>query len=115
MRPHDRGQRAFAASELPGFPMSEAVRVAWDIEGIRAAHEEFIAQWEDDDEAWELAPLTARTVLVADWLALLRIDPRLPRQYMGADWPAPRSFELFTQRHRELAFPAVRDFASLVS
>lgn len=106
---------AFAAAELPGFAMGEAVRVAWDIEGIRRAHEEFIAHWQDDDEAAGLAPLTARTVLVADWLALLRVDPRLPRQFMGADWPAERSFELFTQRHREVAFPSVRDFASLVS
>lgn len=106
---------AFGASELAGFPMSEAVRVAWDIEGIRRAHDEFIAHWQDDDDAAGLAPLTARTLLVADWLALLRVDPRLPQHYMGDDWPADRSFELFTRRHREFAFPAVRDFASLVS
>ena len=106
---------AFGAAELPGFPMGEAVRDAWDIEGIRRAHDEFIAHWQDDEEAAGLAPLTARTLLVADWLALLRVDPRLPRQYMGEDWPAEHSFELFTQRHREFAFPAVRDFASLVS
>ncbi len=105
---------AFSATELDGFPMAEAVRVAWDVERIREAHHEFIAHWEREDAASDLPPLTARTLLVADWLALLRADPRLPRQYMGDDWPADRSFELFTRRHREFAFPAIRDFAALV-
>ena len=105
---------AFSATELDGFPMTEAVRVAWDIERIREAHLEFIAHWEREDAASDLPPVTARTLLVADWLALLRADPRLPRQYMGEDWPADRSAELFTRRHREFAFPAVRDFAGLV-
>lgn len=105
---------AFSAAELDGFPMVETVRLAWDVEAIRTAHHEFIAHWEHDDAASDLPPITARTILVADWLALLRADPRLPRQYMGDDWPADRSFELFTRRHREFAFPAVRDFATLV-
>ncbi|MFE5411097.1 PaaX family transcriptional regulator C-terminal domain-containing protein [Microbacterium sp. NPDC056569] len=106
---------AFTAMELDGFPMAEAVRFAWDVEGIRAAHEEFIAHWEREDAASDLPAVTGRTLLVADWLALLRADPRLPQQYMGADWPADRSFEVFTRRHREFAFPAVRDFAGLVA
>ncbi|WP_345800795.1 PaaX family transcriptional regulator C-terminal domain-containing protein [Microbacterium sp. AZCO] len=105
---------AFSATELDGFPMADAVRMAWDVERIREAHHEFIAHWEREDAAADLAPVTARTLLVADWLALLRADPRLPRQYMGDDWPADRSFELFTRRHREFAFPAVRDFAALI-
>lgn len=105
---------AFSASELDGFPMADVVRVAWDVERIRSAHHEFITHWERDDEAADLSPLTARTLLVADWLGLLRVDPRLPRQYMGRDWPADRSFEVYATRHRELAFPAVREFARLV-
>jgi phenylacetic acid degradation operon negative regulatory protein len=105
---------AFGAHELDGFAMADAVRTAWDIERIRDAHLEFIAHWQRDDRAADLPPLTARTLLVADWLALLRADPRLPRQYMADDWPADRSFEIFTQRHREFTFPAVREFTSLV-
>lgn len=105
---------AFSATELDGFPMADAVRMAWDVETIRGAHHEFISHWEREDAAADLSPVTARTLLVADWLALLRADPRLPRQYMGEDWPADRSFELFTRRHREFAFPSVRDFAGLV-
>ena len=105
---------AFSASELDGFPMADVVRVAWDVERIRSAHHEFITHWERNDEAADLSPLTARTLLVADWLGLLRVDPRLPRQYMGGDWPADRSSEVYATRHRELDFPAVREFARLV-
>lgn len=106
---------AFAASELPGFPMAEAVRVAWDIERIRGAHEEFITYWDAEAAGSDVPAMTGRILLVADWLALLRIDPRLPREFMSDDWPADRSYETFTRRHREFAFPAVREFAGLVS
>ncbi|PWJ51158.1 transcriptional regulator, PaaX family [Quadrisphaera granulorum] len=106
---------AFAASELPGYPMADAVRVAWDVAGIRRAHEEFIAAWEHPDAAAGLPALTRHVLLVADWLALLRVDPRLPPQYMGEDWPATRSVDVFTARHRAFAFPGVRDFAARVS
>lgn len=106
---------AFAASELPGYPMADAVRVAWDVAGIRRAHDEFIASWDDPDAAADLPALTRHVLLVADWLALLRVDPRLPAEYMGEDWPAARSAEVFTARHRAFAFPGVRDFAARVS
>ncbi|MEI3868661.1 PaaX family transcriptional regulator C-terminal domain-containing protein [Microbacterium sp. CCNWLW134] len=105
---------AFAASQLEGFPMGEAVRTAWDIASIRRAHHEFLSQWDDDVDPDAPGALATRILLVADWLALLRADPALPAQYMDDDWPAERSLELFTRRHRELAFPAVREFAALV-
>lgn len=115
---------AFAARQLEGFSMADAVRTAWDVAGIRRAHEEFLLEWQDDADlgagpgadADADAPgaLSMRTLLVADWLALLRADPALPAEYMDEDWPAARSLELFTRRHRELAFPAVREFAALV-
>ncbi|MFI8595003.1 PaaX family transcriptional regulator C-terminal domain-containing protein [Microbacterium sp. NPDC078428] len=104
---------AFAAQELPGFPMVDAVRTAWDIDAIRGAHHEFLARWESFSPPDERGALAARMLLVADWLALLRLDPALPREYMDAQWPADRSFEVFTLRHRELAFPAIREFAAL--
>lgn len=91
---------AFSATELDGFPMSEVVRVAWDIAGIRSAHERFLDRWARDDAMDGMPPVTARTVLVADWLALLRVDPRLPRAYMDPDWPADASLTLFRRLRR---------------
>jgi phenylacetic acid degradation operon negative regulatory protein len=107
---------AFHARELPGFPIGASVRAAWDVEAIRREHLAFIEVW-DDPAAAELAPsaLTVRTMLVADWLALLRADPRLPREFMDADWPATRSSEVYRRMHESLAEASAAEFAALVT
>ena len=107
---------AFHARELPGFPIGESVRAAWDVEAIRREHLAFIEVW-DDPAAAELAPspLTVRTMLVADWLALLRADPRLPREFMDEQWPAARSTEVYRRMHENLAEDSAAEFAALVA
>ncbi|WP_323373680.1 PaaX family transcriptional regulator [Plantactinospora alkalitolerans] len=107
---------AFHARELAGFPIGESVRAAWDIEVIRREHLAFIEMWSEPAAA-ELAPsaLTVRTMLVADWLALLRADPRLPPEFMDAEWPAPRSAEVYRHMHEELADASAAEFAALVT
>ncbi|WP_328345947.1 PaaX family transcriptional regulator [Micromonospora sp. NBC_00421] len=107
---------AFHARELAGFPIGESVRAAWDIEAIRREHLAFIEVW-DDPAATALASsaLTLRTMLVADWLALLRADPRLPAEFMDAQWPATRSVETYRRVHRTLAEASAAEFAALVA
>jgi len=107
---------AFHARELAGFPIGESVRAAWDIEAIRREHLAFIETW-DEPAAAELASsaLAARTMLVADWLALLRADPRLPRDFMDAQWPAGRSAEVYRRMHERLAEASAAEFAALVT
>jgi phenylacetic acid degradation operon negative regulatory protein len=107
---------AFHARELPGFPIGEVVRAAWDVEAIRREHVAFIDIWADP-AAVAQAPsaLTVRTMLVADWLALLRADPRLPRQFMDSQWPATRSYETYRRVHEALAQTSDAEFASLVA
>ncbi len=106
---------AFRAQELPGFSMAESVRDAWDVEAIRAAHLAFIDTWGRAGATdGSPNPISARTMLVADWLALLRADPRLPRDFMDPDWPADRSFAAYRARHHELESPAAEAFARLV-
>jgi phenylacetic acid degradation operon negative regulatory protein len=107
---------AFHARELAGFPIGESVRTAWDIEAIRREHLAFIDIW-GDPAAAELTPsaLAARTMLVADWIALLRADPRLPRDFMDAQWPAARSAEVYRRMHETLAEDSAAEFAALVT
>lgn len=107
---------AFHARELDGFPIGESVRAAWDIEAIRREHLAFIEVW-DDPAATTMAPgaLTVRTMLVADWLALLRADPRLPAEFMDAQWPATRSAEIYRRTHEKLAEASAAEFADLVA
>jgi phenylacetic acid degradation operon negative regulatory protein len=104
---------AFHARELPGFPIGDSVRAAWDIEAIRREHLTFLATW--DGPAPALSALTVRTMLVADWLALLRADPRLPREFMDARWPAARSAEVYRRAHRTVKEASDAEFAALVT
>lgn len=94
---------AFRARDLAGFPMGDRVGDAWDLEAIRGEHERFLERWTEPGAALRsTAPLAALTLLVADWLELLRRDPSLPVEYLGEDWPAPRSFAVYTERRAEL-------------
>jgi phenylacetic acid degradation operon negative regulatory protein len=106
---------AFHARELAQFPIAESVRSAWDIEAIRREHLAFIDMWADPAAVTQAASaLTVRTMLVADWLALLRADPRLPREFMDAHWPAGRSTQVYRRTHAQLAEASAAEFAALV-
>lgn len=105
---------AFHAEELDGFPIASSVRDAWDIDGIREAHRSFIATW--SATPLDTAPaIVLRTVLVADWLELLRTDPRLPPEFMDDQWPAPTSFALYRRIRAELAPRSDEEFAELTA
>ncbi|PWB97964.1 PaaX family transcriptional regulator [Salinibacterium hongtaonis] len=106
---------AFRARELPGYSMDASVAAAWDLDRIRGEHEAFIEAW-SDLSTMEAAgsALSARTMLVADWLGLLRVDPRLPPEFLGADWPSPLSAELYWSWRAQLADDALAEFARRV-
>lgn len=104
---------AFAARELPGFEMGASVESAWEIDRIRQEHEAFLGEWSAPAAPDCVTPaLTMRTALIADWLSLLRADPGLPPQHLGADWPADTSIATFRQRRQELADESEREFAT---
>lgn len=105
---------AFRAHELDGFSVGASVADAWDIAGIRAEHDAFLDVWSPPGATDGAAgPLSARTMLVADWLALLRADPRLPAEFMDSQWPSDRSFAVYRERQAELDEPAAEAFAAL--
>lgn len=107
---------AFHARALEGFEMDSGVGAAWDLEGIRAHHEAFAEQWRDNPVPAGATPaLTSRTALVADWLALLRADPGLPREYVGPGWPADDSAEIFTSRRSQLMPDSERELEARLS
>jgi phenylacetic acid degradation operon negative regulatory protein len=106
---------AFHARELPGYPVAESVRAAWDIEAIRAEHLSFINTWADPPAMDACTALSMSTMLVADWLALLRVDPRLPREFMDEQWPASRSFDTYRRVHDSLAAAADAEFRALTA
>ena len=107
---------AFHARELPGYAMADNVRAAWDIDSIREVHLGFIATWSAAATIAEArSPLSARAMLVADWLALLAADPRLPRAFMDDDWPADRSYDVYRAAWSLLEQSSAAQFTSFVS
>jgi phenylacetic acid degradation operon negative regulatory protein len=105
---------AFRGRELPGFPMADSARSAWDIDAIRAEHLAFLDTWSASEEESSSA-LVTRTMLVADWLALQRADPRLPRELLDDDWPADRSLALYRDLRARTMKPATEEFMALVA
>lgn len=106
---------AFHARELSSFPIGDSVQTAWDLEAIRAAHLAFIEEWSSEAGAGDAGALATMVALVADWLALLRADPRLPPRYLGDDWPAARSVAVYHAARDRHAAQAQAEFAALVS
>jgi len=103
----------FVAHEVPGFEMGASVEAAWQLDDIRAAHEDFGNEWRELPPSQGPTPaLSLRTTLVADWLALLRADPGLPSRYLGPSWPADTSTSIFRSRQRELDEPSLQELAS---
>ena len=106
---------AFLAQEFPGYSMAANVASAWDLESIRAEHLAFVETWNDPSTREGAgSALSAQTLLVADWLALLRVDPSLPREFMDADWPSERSWEVYSSWRSRLAEDAEREFTARV-
>ncbi len=105
----------FLGRELPGFPMADSARSAWDIDAIRAEHLAFIDTWGAFEEDESPSALVTRTMLVADWLALLRVDPGLPRELLDDDWPADLSLSIYRELRARTTEPATREFAALVA
>jgi len=105
---------AFRARDLPDFPVDPSARGAWDLDAIRAAHGRFLTAWADPDAAASVPPLSALTMLVADWLALLRSDPRLPYTFLGEDWPAARSIDVYRDRRAQWSEDAGAAFRAVL-
>ena len=105
---------AFVAHPLPSTRVDAFVRRAWDLSELRAEHTRFLAQWERHapTPGNQLAELT---LLVSDWLRLLRADPGLPAAHLPADWPAHRSYATYRRLRDLLEEPAVAAFERMLA
>lgn len=95
--------RVFAARALPPTDAGALVRDAWDLNAIAARYRGFLDRWADPGRRPRLADgLATQLVLQADWLQVIRRDPRLPVQHLPADWPAEPAQRLFRALYAEL-------------
>jgi DNA-binding transcriptional regulator PaaX len=69
---------------------------AWDLGGIGEGYRQFLAKWDrTGDEPDQVAQ---QVLLDAEWLLLIRRDPRLPLVLLPRDWPGVPAEQLFRTR-----------------
>ncbi len=76
--------------EAPTDP-GELARRSFDLTEVAHRYAAFLVRWRPVGRAGAAAvadPLAARVVLSADWLQVIRDDPRLPPDFLDASWPA---------------------------
>jgi len=82
-------------------PVSDIPARAWDLDGLRAAYQEFVAfagLLRDETEAGRISSsdaLIARTRVMNEWRAFPALDPDLPDELLPPAWPRATARELF--------------------
>ncbi|MCD0443130.1 hypothetical protein LO763_05740 [Glycomyces sp. A-F 0318] len=95
--------KLFEARALAPTDVRDLVESAWDLEALAKHYLRFIERWSPEPTGPDSAdPLARQLLLTAEWLHLLRKDPRLPVQHLPGDWPAERAQRLFRRLHAEL-------------
>ncbi|MBV9192598.1 MAG: hypothetical protein JO168_00535 [Solirubrobacterales bacterium] len=82
------------------------VSEAWDLGRIASEYRSFLTRWQARVRPSAADPLAQHLLVQAEWLRLLRLDPRLPLRHLPRDWPAVEAEKLFRQLTDELADPA---------
>ncbi|WP_030936487.1 PaaX family transcriptional regulator C-terminal domain-containing protein [Streptomyces sp. NRRL S-646] len=89
--------KVFRAHADAGMDIGAMIEETWELSELAAGYEEFVRRWEvwerrlpDADDA-----LALRLRLQAEWLQVIRRDPRLPVKHLPDDWPAERAEKTF--------------------
>lgn len=100
--------KVFQARAVAPTDVDDLVGGAWDLEGLAKTYHRFLDRWTPEPPDGESGdPLARQLLMTAEWLEILRRDPRLPIRHLPGDWPAPDAQRLFRRRHAELE-PAAR-------
>ncbi|MGW2422871.1 PaaX family transcriptional regulator [Streptomyces sp. NPDC001709] len=106
--------KVFRAHADTGMDIAEMIDDTWDLRELAVRYREFDASWRPYAAGGaDLAGADAlglRLRLTAEWLQVIRSDPRLPVRHLPADWPAAGAEQTFRAVHALLEDPA-RDAA----
>jgi phenylacetic acid degradation operon negative regulatory protein len=104
--------KVFRAHADAGMDIGAMIEETWELAELAAGYQEFVRRW----QPWETATaapedaLARRLVLQAEWLRIIRRDPRLPVKHLPDDWPAEQAEKTFRAVYDQLTPPA-RDAA----
>jgi phenylacetic acid degradation operon negative regulatory protein len=93
----DEYVRTFEGTPTGSTEPSRLIAEAYDLRALAARYTGFIDRWAafDDERSGPVDPVVRRAVLHTDWLLVVRDDPRLPLEFLPADWPAVPADVLF--------------------
>jgi len=105
--------KVFRAHADAGMDIGAMIEETWELPELAARYEEFVRRW----QPWQSRPAEADDALVrrlrlqAEWLQVIRRDPRLPVKHLPDDWPAEQAEKTFRAVHDRLT-PLARDAAA---
>ncbi|HWI65233.1 MAG TPA: PaaX family transcriptional regulator C-terminal domain-containing protein [Symbiobacteriaceae bacterium] len=102
----------FRASQIGAETPQELVARCWDLAGIQAGYDRFIARWEPRRRQTSLTDVqcfVTRIELVHDYRKFLFVDPGLPRELLPAGWRGHDARRLFQEFYAFLE-PGARRF-----
>jgi phenylacetic acid degradation operon negative regulatory protein len=104
------GAQIFVAAHSGHGDLPAMVRQAWDLAGIEAAYQEFLA---DFDRPGPGDPLARLVELVHAWRRFPSLDPALPPELLPSPWSGTAAAALFRRRHAAWAAAAATEWARL--
>ncbi|MFJ3669815.1 PaaX family transcriptional regulator C-terminal domain-containing protein [Streptomyces sp. NPDC090106] len=105
--------KIFRAHADTGMDLEAMIEETWSLRELAERYEAFANRW----HPWETrAPdagtaLGRRLLLQAEWLRVIRADPRLPVKHLPDDWPAEEAEKTFRGVHERLT-PLARETAA---
>ena len=105
------GAQVFVAEHAGRGDLAAMVRQAWDLAGIEAGYQEFLAGFAT--AAGD--PLARLVELVHAWRRFPAVDPELPTALLPPRWSGTRAAALFRRRHAAWSAAAAADWTRLGS
>lgn len=102
--------KVFRAHADSAMDIGAMIEETWELAELAARYEAFVRRW----QPWETElpepddALSLRLVLQAEWLGVIRRDPRLPVKHLPDGWPAQRAEQTFRTVHERLT-PLAQD------
>jgi phenylacetic acid degradation operon negative regulatory protein len=77
----------------------ELLRRAWDLDGLAARYDDFVASFSRRSPAGRQQRFAAIVELVHEWRRFPFEDPEIPPRLLPARWPGDRARQVFDDRH----------------
>jgi phenylacetic acid degradation operon negative regulatory protein len=98
---------ALSATAIEPTSAEDVVKRAFDTDRIAQGYSSFLQRWDVRRPLPAAADDLSRQLLLhADWLRLVREDPRLPAAHLPSGWPAIRAEKVFRRLGERLAASA---------